>query len=282
MGREILPDERWARLVILTHALADRLERALTTASLSRLAEVQRLGGNPLGIESRRFGRVTAHLIRREVAYYEFFNGPLDLRAGDEDAVPEMVAWYRDNSRPCYIRLSPFFAGEPLLGRLAASGLQHSGFMSVLYGVPDPSRPPPAPGVTVRMFRAPNLDLFVRLSTAGAPRAERGLRQALARAEFARWRCYVGLVDGRPAAHAGLYLDQGSGTSVLAAAETLPGFRGRGCQTALLHQRLADAAASGCDLAVSEASPGSTSQRNLERVGLRAVYTKVTWTAPAS
>jgi hypothetical protein len=99
MGREILPDERWARLVILTHALADRLERALTTASLSRLAEVQRLGGNPLGIESRRFGRVIAHLVRREVAYYEFFNGPLDLRAGDEGAVPEMVAWYRDNSR---------------------------------------------------------------------------------------------------------------------------------------------------------------------------------------
>ncbi len=216
------------------------------------------------------------------MAYYPFYAGPLDLRSGDEDAVPDMVAWYRDNSRRCYVRLSPFLTGERLLGRLAASGLQQSGFMSVLCGVPDPNCPPSAPNVTVREFRAPDLDVFVRLSSAGAPRAERGLQQTLTRAEFAQWRCYVGFMDGTPAAHAGLYLDQDSGAGVLAATATLPEFRGRGCQTALLHQRLADAAAAGCDLVVSEAPPGSTSQRNMERVGLRTAYTKVTWTALVS
>ena len=270
------------RIPILTDALADRIERALAAASLSRLAEVHRLEGNPLDIEVRHFGRVIARLVRRAVAHYPFYNGPLDLRSGDEDVVPEMAAWYRENSRPCYVRLCPLLAGQALVGQLVASGLERSGFISVLYGVPNPICPPPASGIVIQAFRAPDLDLFVRLSTTGAPRAERGLRQTLARAEFARWLCYVGFVDGKPAAHAGLYRDQETGTAVLAAAATLPGFRGRGCQTALLHRRLTDAATSGCDLAVGEASPGTTSQRNMERIGLRTAYTKVIWTAPVA
>lgn len=260
---------------------ADRVERALAAASLSRLAEVQRLPDNPLGVEVRQFGRVIARLVRRDVAHYPFYNGPLDLRSGDEDAVPEIVAWYRDNHRPCFVRLSSPFAGERLLERLAASGLRPALSLTVLRGEPPAACPPPPPGVTVQAFRAPDLGLFVRLSTTGAPRAERRLRQALARAEFARWRCYVAFMNGQPAAHAGLYLDHDTGTAVLADAATLPKFQGRGCQTALLYRRLVDAAAAGCDLAVGEASPGTTSQRNLERVGLRTAYTRVIWTAPA-
>ena len=267
---------------ILTEDLADRIERALANAAASRLADVQRLDGNPLGIEVRRFGRVRAHLVRRDVVYYPFFNGPLDLRSADEAAVPDVAAWYRANGRPCYVRLSPFFAGESLLRRLAAAGLQHTGFMSVLYGTPDAGRPAPAAGITVRVVQGPELDLFLHLWTASAPEAERGLRQTLARAEFAHWRCYVASVDDRPAAHAGLYLGADTRAGVLAAAGTLPEFRGRGCQAALLHQRLADTAAAGYDLAISQAAPGTTSQRNMERAGLRTAYTQVIWTAPGA
>ncbi len=57
-----------------------------------------------------------------------------------------------------------------------------------------------------------------------------------------------------------------------------PEFRGRGCQTTLLQRRLADAAAAGATLAIAEASPGSISQRNMERTGLRTAYTKAIWT----
>jgi hypothetical protein len=64
---------------------------------------------------------------------------------------------------------------------------------------------------------------------------------------------------------------------VLAAAATLPAFHGRGAQTALIHRRLADAAAAGCTLLAVEATPGSQSERNLERIGLRLAYTRVVW-----
>ena len=50
-------------------------------------------------------------------------------------------------------------------------------------------------------------------------------------------------------------------------------FRGRGVQTALLEGRLAAAEAAVCDLAVVMTTPGTPSQRNVERAGFRTAYT---------
>ena len=61
----------------------------------------------------------------------------------------------------------------------------------------------------------------------------------------------------------------------LGGAGTLPEFRNRGVQQALLLARLAAAAESGCDLAMVATGPGSGSQRNVERQGFRVVYTRV-------
>jgi GNAT superfamily N-acetyltransferase len=83
---------------------------------------------------------------------------------------------------------------------------------------------------------------------------------------------HVAEVDGRPVAAAILTICDGVG--YLAMAGTLPEFRGRGCQSALIRARVASAAAAGCDLVVSTAAFGATSHRNLERCGLRTAYTK--------
>jgi hypothetical protein len=53
--------------------------------------------------------------------------------------------------------------------------------------------------------------------------------------------------------------------------------RGRGCQSALLSRRIADAAAAGCDSVASLAEFGSGSHRNLERAGLRVAFTQAVW-----
>ncbi len=66
-----------------------------------------------------------------------------------------------------------------------------------------------------------------------------------------------------------------NGVAVLAGGGTLPEFRGRGGQTALLRRRVSDASSSGCDLVVSQATPGSTSQRNMERIGFHPAYTEL-------
>ena len=56
---------------------------------------------------------------------------------------------------------------------------------------------------------------------------------------------------------------------------TLPEFQHRGVQSALIAQRLREAALAGCEYAVVSTNPGSGSQRNMERRGFRLAYTKV-------
>lgn len=64
------------------------------------------------------------------------------------------------------------------------------------------------------------------------------------------------------------------GVASFGGAGTLPEFRKQGVQRALLLARIAFAAQSGCDLAMVATSPGSGSQRNVERLGFRVVYTR--------
>ena len=64
------------------------------------------------------------------------------------------------------------------------------------------------------------------------------------------------------------------GVAQLCGAATLPAYRRRGVQTALLEARLADAAAAGCDLAVVTTLPGSKSHQNVQRRGFEILYTR--------
>jgi GNAT superfamily N-acetyltransferase len=84
--------------------------------------------------------------------------------------------------------------------------------------------------------------------------------------------CFLAVVEGSVAG--GGAVSARGGVCGLFGASTLPEFRGRGVQTALLQARIAWAAAQGCDLAVSITQPGSTSHRNMERQGFRVAYTR--------
>ena len=85
-------------------------------------------------------------------------------------------------------------------------------------------------------------------------------------------RTYLAYVDGKIAGGAALCTH--SGVAGFFGASTLPDFRRRGVQTALLEVRLADAAGAGCDIAVSIAQLNSVSHRNIERQGFRVAYTR--------
>jgi GNAT superfamily N-acetyltransferase len=59
---------------------------------------------------------------------------------------------------------------------------------------------------------------------------------------------------------------------------TLPAFRNRGVQSALIERRLHEAALAGCEYAVVSTQPATGSQRNMERRGFRLAYTKLVMT----
>jgi len=74
---------------------------------------------------------------------------------------------------------------------------------------------------------------------------------------------------------AGLLIPE-HGIIALFGAGTLPEFRRRGIQTALLGVRMQYAAQAGCEIAVIVTQGGTTSQRNAERLGFRLAYSKAT------
>ncbi|MFZ0646239.1 MAG: GNAT family N-acetyltransferase [Candidatus Acidiferrales bacterium] len=88
----------------------------------------------------------------------------------------------------------------------------------------------------------------------------------------------LAFVDGEPAG--GGVVSAHQGVAGLFGASTLPAFRRRGVQSALLSARLAWAREQGCDLAVSIAQPGSISHRNIERFGFRVAYTRTKLVLP--
>jgi GNAT superfamily N-acetyltransferase len=88
--------------------------------------------------------------------------------------------------------------------------------------------------------------------------------------------CLLGTVDGEVAGGAAVATHDG--VALLGGAATLPAFRGRGLQAALIEARLARAVAAGGDLAMTVTLPGSVSQRNCERQGFRVVYTRAKFT----
>jgi len=85
--------------------------------------------------------------------------------------------------------------------------------------------------------------------------------------------CYLARMEGKVAG--GATLAARGRIAGLFGASTLPAFRKRGVQTALLETRMARAAELGCELAMSLAQPGSASQRNITRRGFQTLYTRV-------
>jgi ribosomal protein S18 acetylase RimI-like enzyme len=83
---------------------------------------------------------------------------------------------------------------------------------------------------------------------------------------------YDGRLDGALAGGGALRIFDG--VAQLCGAATLPQFRRRGVQSTLLRQRLLDAAALGCDVAVVTTSPGSKSQENVQRAGFELLYAR--------
>jgi GNAT superfamily N-acetyltransferase len=87
---------------------------------------------------------------------------------------------------------------------------------------------------------------------------------------------FLAELDGQVIGAGGLSIHEG--VALFAGASTIPAWRRRGAQRALLEARFQYARHAGCDLAMMAAEPGSSSQRNAERQGFRIAYTRTKWT----
>ncbi|HEV1994269.1 MAG TPA: GNAT family N-acetyltransferase [Candidatus Acidoferrum sp.] len=135
----------------------------------------------------------------------------------------------------------------------------------------------PPPGMTIEKLGHDQIDLWTMTVAQGfaedAPVVPEILEVMKMFALGPSAECYLARIDGNVAGGATLAIR--NGVAGLFGASTLPAYRNRGVQTALLHARLSRAAEAGCDLAASLTRPGSTSQRNTMRQHFQVLYTRV-------
>jgi GNAT superfamily N-acetyltransferase len=138
---------------------------------------------------------------------------------------------------------------------------------------------PPPPGIEL-LSGGFDAATFARVLNRGWEVHERHGRGRLYAATLGRagWTHYLALADGRPAGGGVLFVAEGVAVCMVAA--TVPAFRGRGIQTALIARRLADAVAAGGDLAMTETVAGNASPRNFRRAGFRVVARRRIYARP--
>jgi ribosomal protein S18 acetylase RimI-like enzyme len=83
---------------------------------------------------------------------------------------------------------------------------------------------------------------------------------------------YLARIEGQVVGAGSMRLDDG--IAQLTGAATLPGWRRRGVQSALLGRRLADARRAGCSLATITVAPGTQSMANALRQGYALLYAR--------
>jgi hypothetical protein len=97
------------------------------------------------------------------------------------------------------------------------------------------------------------------------------------------WACYLAYAGEEPAAAGMVYV--GTGAAWLGGAATIPRFRRRGGQSAIMVERIRHAVSCGCRRIVTEtgeAAPGQpdVSHRNILRLGFEAAYVRPNFVSP--
>ncbi len=268
----------------------ERIDRTLAvdiSYVMSRMKVLERLPGNPLGIAYRRVDDTAIALMARLPAFARV----VGLRAGHEPQIEALVGWYREHGIKPTFEMVPGHYVEGLGRELTRFGFFQSGFHVSMIGEPAAlTRTQNSGGKTSgetpvieQIGTAEALEDYLDAYVAGwsIPEAARTQFKGNVRPWLSQagWSLYVGRLDGRAAAAATLYVNDG--VAYLADAATDPAFRGRGLQAALLRRRIADAAAAGADLVFSGAAPLSTSHRNMERAGMRIQFVRSLWITAA-
>ncbi len=185
-------------------------------------------------------------------------------------------AFYRSRGSAPGLSLCPL-ADPSLVELLGERGYRIEHFMQTWYReLTADDRRTTAEGILVRPILPEEADLWVLTANRGfAGDAATTPPDSIVAAYpyMTHATCWLAWLDDQPAGAGSLAIHDG--VAELFGTSVRPSCRGHGVQTALMHARMAAAVTAGCDLIAVHTDPGSASQRNVERAGLRLAYTKV-------
>jgi GNAT superfamily N-acetyltransferase len=262
--------------VFTSPELASRIDRAegrlcAAIARESPKARVIEIGGG------------VAVFVERDSPTNQLIGAGFSGRA-DDDVLSEVEAHFARHRARLQAEVATL--ADPALHRqLVERGYVPGGFENVL-GHPLRNVVAPSDGsMTVELLSASDLETLAGVMAEGFSTPDPGgvggdqlppaneIRQAF----MSTWRTpgfrgYIARIDGTIVGGAVLRIDEG--VAQFSGAATLPAFRRRGVQTALLRARLADAARAGCDIGVVVTQPASKSQQNVQREGFSLLYSR--------
>jgi GNAT superfamily N-acetyltransferase len=203
------------------------------------------------------------------------FDGP--LTAADLD---RLEAFYRSHGAPAQLDLCPL-SDPSVLELVSARGYSIAELNNVLFVPLDPQPCVDVPpGVSIRRSSSSEAGVFSEIVTRSFFDKEKppeDFADMLAPLfHFPEALTFLAIVDGMPIAGAAGRIIPEHRVFALFGAGTLPDFRGRGIQTALLRTRMKAAADAGCELAVVVTRGGTVSERNCIRLGFQIAYSKAT------
>lgn len=265
----------------MNNELAQRLENSEIDTLSSRLIEIQNMDGNPMDVEIQRFGNATAFSVKNIPG--PSFNTVKGLKAGDEKHIKGIVDFYKQKDIPFRFELTPSLTTSDLLTHLHEAGYYQHDFHTTLYTqvskILDTADKLLDQKITIRKLKRHEFSIFAEIYIKGfqmPPFLKNGvaLNNEILYGNKG-WTFYLASYENEPAGIRVLYIKDSIAT--LAAAATIPFFRNKGIQSALIKHRIYQACLQDCDLAVGQAKFASTSQNNMERAGLKIAYTKSIW-----
>ncbi len=190
----------------------------------------------------------------------------------------EVEGFFRMRGAPVSIELCPL-ADRSLLPLLAQRGYLLTAFSNMLVRRCAPPAPPaPVVEAVVRRCSPAEGEVWARTVLEGfmgsLPAPDESVAVLTSLFHQPDTVCLLALVDGIPAGGGALSVHEG--VAAMYGASTLPAFRRRGIQGALIQSLVAAAIDAGCDLCYTLTEPGSASQRNLERQEFHIAYTRAT------
>lgn len=274
--------EREMNIPVVNQELANRLVQAERSFFTSRISSIGERQDNPMGVEIEHFGDASAYYIKEMP--WPLFNsvkGLDDETGGELRAITE---FYRAKNRTFQVDVDPYKCSSATLKALTEQGLSPREYQSILYGLPEEKVPDFTQSIKIAEVTDEGLfDTYAEIHclASGMSLDNKVYFKSnnIGLLDRSGWKLFLAYWEGRAAAVAAMYIEDDIASCALAA--TLPEFRRRGLQSALLHARLHEAYKAGCQLVGAQAASGSVSQHNMERAGLRIAWTRTLWTSQA-
>lgn len=253
-----------------------RMHRIFSLYDVDRVSTYRDIPGNTNRIEVRRFGSAIA-LLFPEVG---FFNRVYNFSSEDTFYLDAITEFYEKSGTDFELIVPPYDLDSEVAKKLTSDGFQPSQYYARLCQDPRIVELPEsyAPFSIRKIERSEGEKFFrVYLDGFGADPAQHDRAIANMRQLFDLSGLYFFMaeIDRRPAGVGMLYVRDGTG--YLCAGATLPEFRNRGCQSALLLCRQKLARELDLDLLASWSHFGGASNRNMLRAGMHLSHTDLSW-----